>query len=110
MSSSADRYLKLTVSYDGTNYVGWQVQPNGVSIQSKLEQAWTTITGEQIRITASGRTDAGVHAIGQVCSVATGSTLPPERLLMALNAETPFDISVTEVREAPPGFHAIRKP
>ena len=56
------RRLKLTIAYDGTNYVGWQVQPNGITIQQRLEEAWSGLTGEQIRIAASGRTDAGVHA------------------------------------------------
>ena len=102
------RYLKLTITYDGTQYVGWQVQPNGTSIQELLESAWHKITGEKIRITASGRTDAGVHAIGQVCSLATQSRLEPYQLLRAINTETPFDIAVRQVEEAAPGFHAIR--
>lgn len=102
------RHLKLTVSYDGTDYVGWQVQPNGIAIQQRLEEGWTKVTGETIRITASGRTDAGVHAIGQVCSLKTESKLPPERLLRAINSNTPFDIAVKEICEAPEDFHAIR--
>lgn len=102
------RFLKLTIAYDGTDYVGWQVQLNGVSIQQRLEEAWNSVTGETVRITASGRTDSGVHALGQVCSLATESSLPPGSLVRALNAETPFDISVRSVEEAPPGFHAIR--
>ena len=69
------RHLKLTVAYDGKNYVGWQVQKNGVAVQQRLEEAWLSATGEQLRITASGRTDSGVHAKGQVCSLATNSTL-----------------------------------
>ena len=60
------RNLKLTIAYDGTDYVGWQVQINGISIQQRLEEAWFSITGEQLRITGSGRTDSGVHALGQV--------------------------------------------
>lgn len=102
------RHLKLTLAYDGTAYVGWQVQPNGVSIQAKLEQAWQKVTGEHRRITASGRTDAGVHALGQVCSLATDSALDNRSLLRALNAETPFDISIRSIEDAWPGFHAIR--
>jgi len=102
------RHLKLTIAYDGTDYVGWQVQANGISVQQRLEEAWTSVTGESVRITASGRTDSGVHAIGQVCSVATESVLPAASLLRALNAESPFDISVVKVEDAREGFHAIR--
>ncbi|MEL7497362.1 MAG: tRNA pseudouridine(38-40) synthase TruA [Planctomycetota bacterium] len=102
------RFLKITVAYDGTNYVGWQVQPNGVSIQEKLEAAWAKVTGESLRITASGRTDAGVHALAQVCSVATESELEPATLVRAINSETPFDIAVRQIESAPQGFHAIR--
>ena len=102
------RFLKLTVAYDGTDYVGWQIQPNGVAIQQRLEEAWQSVTGESVRITASGRTDSGVHALGQVCSVETESVLPPGSVLRALNAETPFDITVVAVAEAREGFHAIR--
>ena len=102
------RYLKLTVTYDGADYVGWQVQDNGVSVQEKLEAAWQRVTGESVRITASGRTDSGVHARAQVCSIKTETDLPCERLAFALTATTPFDISVLSVVPAPEGFHAIR--
>ena len=102
------RHIKLVISYDGTDYVGWQVQPNGRSIQQCLESAWASVSGEQLRITASGRTDSGVHALGQVCSFATKSQLPTQQIVRAINAETPFDISVLTAVEAPDGFHAIR--
>jgi tRNA pseudouridine38-40 synthase len=102
------RSLRLTVAYDGTGYVGWQLQLNGISVQQRMEEAWQRVTGEQVRFTASGRTDAGVHALGQVCSVATMSGLECETLLRALNANLPPDIAVTEVASAPEGFHAIR--
>jgi tRNA pseudouridine38-40 synthase len=102
------RYLKLTVAYDGANYVGWQVQPNGISIQQRLEEAWTATTQESIRIVASGRTDAGVHALGQVCSVVTQCPHACDTLRRALNAHTPEDISVVDVQLAPDDFHAIR--
>lgn len=102
------RHIKLVISYDGTDYVGWQVQPNGISIQQCLETAWASVSGEQLRITASGRTDSGVHALGQVCSFATKSQLPTQQIVRAINAETPFDISVLTAEEAPMGFHAIR--
>lgn len=102
------RHIKLVISYDGTDYVGWQVQPNGRSIQQCLESAWASVSGEQLRITASGRTDSGVHALRQVCSFATKSQLPTQQIVRAINAETPFDISVLTAEEAPDGFHAIR--
>lgn len=102
------RYLKLTIAYDGANYVGWQVQLNGNSVQQVLEEAWHEVTRETVRITASGRTDSGVHALAQVCSLPTGSTLSPNRMTMALNANLPDDVRVLKVEEAPSGFHAIR--
>jgi tRNA pseudouridine38-40 synthase len=102
------RCLRLTIAYDGTAYVGWQLQLNGISIQQRMEEAWQRVTGEQVRFTASGRTDAGVHALGQACSVATRSVLEPSTLVRALNANLPDDIAVSEVAEAPDGFHAIR--
>lgn len=102
------RHLKITIAYDGSNFVGWQVQPNGISVQQRLEEAWTKVTGEKLRITASGRTDAGVHALGQVCSVATESELGNWNLLRAINAETPYEMAVLKVEDAADGFHAIR--
>jgi tRNA pseudouridine38-40 synthase len=102
------RHLKLVIAYDGTEYCGWQVQTNGISIQQRLEEGWESVTGEKIRITASGRTDSGVHALAQVCSLKTGSQLSHKSLVRALNAETPFDISILSVDAAPVGFHAIR--
>lgn len=102
------RFLKIVLAYEGTHYAGWQVQPNGISVQEVLETAWRQVTGEQRRMVASGRTDAGVHALAQVCSIETGSTLPGERLVAALNAGLPPDIRVLAVEEAPHNFHAIR--
>lgn len=101
------RFLKITIAYDGTNYVGWQIQSNGVSIQEILEKAWTKATQEETRITASGRTDAGVHALGQVCSVATKSKLDEATLCRALNSFLPVEIVVISVHSAPQDFHAI---
>ncbi len=102
------RALKLTIAYDGTDYCGWQVQAGDKSIQQALEASWFKVTGEQIRITASGRTDGGVHAEAQVCSLNTQSSLDTRSLVRALNAESPFDIAVLKVEEVEAGFHAIR--
>lgn len=102
------RCLKITLAYDGTDYVGWQWQENGRSIQQVFEQAWREVTGEERRATASGRTDAGVHALGQVVSMTTTNELPDETLLRALNANLPRDVVVLEVAAVPEGFHAIR--
>lgn len=102
------RYIKLTVAYDGKHYVGWQAQNNGPSIQVTLESAWRQLTGESRRITASGRTDAGVHAEAQVCSVRTETKLPTEVFVKGLNAYLPDDIAVLSAQEMPGDFHAIR--
>lgn len=102
------RYFKLTVAYDGKSYVGWQAQNNGLSVQVTLEQAWLKLTGEKRRITASGRTDSGVHAEAQVCSVRTESSLPSSVFLKGLNAYLPDDIVVIGAEEMPGDFHAIR--
>lgn len=99
---------KLTVSYDGTAYSGWQVQKNGVTIQQVLETALARILGERIRITGSGRTDAGVHALAQVASFAARTTIPTARLARALNGNLPDDIRVIHLEEVPSDFHAIR--
>jgi tRNA pseudouridine38-40 synthase len=100
------RTLKLTLAYDGTAYAGWQVQAGEPTLQEELEKALAIITGETIRVTASGRTDAGVHALGQVVSFDTNSKLPPDVFLRALNTELPRDMSVLASEEARPGFHA----
>jgi tRNA pseudouridine38-40 synthase len=98
----------LIVAYDGTEYAGWQIQLRDPSVQQCLQEAWRGVTGESIAIIASGRTDSGVHALGQVCSVATGSSLSCAAIVRALNAHLPPDVRVLRVEEAPPGFHAIR--
>lgn len=102
------RSLKLTVAYDGGRYCGWQVQARGATIQQTLERAWTKVTGERIRLTASGRTDAGVHALAQAVSLETSNQLPCDVLVRALNASLPDDIAVLGAAPAPRGFHAIR--
>ena len=101
------RHIKLTVSYDGTDYAGWQRQKNGVAIQQKMEEAWQSISGEKVTITSSGRTDAGVHARGQVCSMRTETDFACTTIVRAFNARTPTAISVLAAEEAFVGFNAI---
>ncbi len=105
-TSHPQRWLKLTVAYDGTNYAGWQFQPRDPTVQATLAGAWQAITGEQPAFTASGRTDAGVHAWGQVVGIATESKIPCEQLLRALNAKLPKDVLIRRVEPAPDRFHA----
>ncbi len=100
------RVFKLTLAYDGTNYSGWQMQPRRVTLQETLERALAKITGEAIRVTASGRTDAGVHALGQVVSLRSETHLEPDVLQRALNAELPHDMAVLAVEVADDDFHA----
>ncbi len=102
------RTIKLTLAYDGTAYAGWQSQPDRRTLQETLEQAIQQIVGEQLRVVASGRTDAGVHALGQVVSFNTHSALSADVLLCALNAELPRDMAVIEVCDAATGFDARR--
>jgi tRNA pseudouridine38-40 synthase len=100
------RWLKLTVAYDGTAYAGWQVQPNEPTVQGVLEAAWHEITREAVRLTAAGRTDAGVHALGQVVGVVTETQLPEADLQRGLNAMLPEDVVVVELTQVREGFHA----
>jgi tRNA pseudouridine38-40 synthase len=102
------RSLKLTLAYDGTAYAGWQLQPGEPTVQGVLEAALEAISGAPTRTIASGRTDAGVHALGQVVSLRTSCRLTPEVLRRALNARLPHDVAVLDVAEAAEGFHAIR--
>ena len=101
------RFLCLTVAYDGTDFSGWQWQPECRTVQGVMEAAITEVTGETVRVVSSGRTDAGVHALGQVVSMSTGSRHDSTTLMKALNANLPRDVAVHEVREACHGFNAI---
>ena len=100
--------IKLTLAYDGTAYAGWQVQPGEKTVQAALEAAIEKVTGEQVRAIASGRTDAGVHALGQVVGFRTQTHLPADVLQRALNAELPRDLAVLDAVEAEETFHPIR--
>jgi tRNA pseudouridine38-40 synthase len=100
------RNLKLVLSYDGTEFSGWQVQPGSATLQGALALAIGRVTGENILPQGSGRTDAGVHALGQVASFGTQSPIPPENLVIALNDILPGAIRVLEATEVPGEFHA----
>lgn len=96
----------MVIEYEGTNYVGWQAQPNGLSVQAAVERELNKLTGEQITLHASGRTDSGVHAYGQVAHFDTLSRVPPDKFSYALNAGLPRDIRVRFSAEAAPSFHS----
>lgn len=100
------RTICLTIAYDGTDYRGWQVQPNGPTVQAAMERAVRCVSGERVRLMAAGRTDAGVHALGQVASFRTRSSIPAERWRPALQHFLPEDIVVREAREVTAEFHA----
>jgi tRNA pseudouridine38-40 synthase len=99
------RNFKLTVAYDGSNYFGWQAQADKITVQQTIEAAVERITGEKLRIHASGRTDTGVHALGQVASFQSETHLDPPTLRKALNAILPDDIAVLDAGEVPLDFH-----
>lgn len=100
------RRIRIITAYDGTNYVGWQVQPNGVSIQAHLERALNELTGEQIRVEGSGRTDSGVHARAQVAHFDTNARMSADKFAIAMNMHLPRDIRVLYSEECDPTFHA----
>ena len=98
--------LKLTIAYDGSDYHGWQIQPNGITVQETLQQALATMTGESLTVYGSGRTDAGVHAWGQVAHIKTSTTIPLNGLWRGLNALLPDDIVIRSLEAVPDEFHA----
>ena len=105
------RTLKLIVEYDGAGFCGWQRQRGSAaegapSVQATLERAVAEIAGEAVPVIGAGRTDAGVHALGQVASLVTSSRIPASRFPAALNAHLPPDIRVVAAEDAPDGFHA----
>ncbi|WEK53780.1 MAG: tRNA pseudouridine(38-40) synthase TruA [Candidatus Cohnella colombiensis] len=102
------RNIALIVGYDGTDYSGFQCQPHGNTIQDHLEQAIFVLSGERVKLHGSGRTDAGVHATGQVANFHTTSSIPAERWALALNARLPNDIVIHSAFSVPDHFHARR--
>jgi tRNA pseudouridine38-40 synthase len=100
------RNLKLVVEYDGTNFVGWQIQANGRSVQQEITNVLEQVLQEHITLIGAGRTDSGVHARGQVANFRTGSVLGTGSILSALNGILPDDIFVHSIEEVPESFHA----
>jgi len=100
------RNLKMILAYDGADFSGWQVQPDAVTVQGTLASAIGRITGEKVLPQGSGRTDAGVHALAQVVTFVTESSVPTENFVKALNDILPTSVRVLDVAEVPPEFHA----
>ncbi|KRE93875.1 tRNA pseudouridine synthase A [Paenibacillus sp. Soil766] len=100
------RNLRFTISYDGSSYSGFQIQPKSDTVQYRLEQAVFLLTGETVKVISSGRTDAGVHAKAQVINFITSSKIPVERWCLALNARLPRDIVAHTAEEVLPTFHS----
>ena len=97
---------KLTIQYDGTNYCGWQIQNNGISIQQNIVDSIKTITGEEVNLIGSGRTDAGVHALGQVANFKSEQILEPKKFSYSLNSILPKEISVKNIEIVNENFHS----
>lgn len=102
------RNIRLDLEYDGSDFAGWQVQPGQRTVQGELEAALAKMTGERIAVCVAGRTDAGVHALGQVVSFYTGSLLAPYVFVAGLNRHLPGDVAVMRAEDAPEGFNAKR--
>ena len=97
--------IKLTIAYDGTNYCGWQIQPNGITIEEILNKALSKMTGEEVFVIGASRTDSGVHALGNVAVFDTETTIPADKIAIALNQRLPEDIVITKSEEVPLDFH-----
>ena len=97
--------VKLVVAYEGTNYCGWQIQPNGITIEQVLNETLSSLLGEEITVTGASRTDAGVHSLGNVAVLDTHTKLPAEKISFALNQRLPEDIVVQESCQVPEDFH-----
>ena len=99
------RRIKLVVSYDGTAYCGWQLQPNGVTIEEVLNQALSSLLKEDIQVIGASRTDSGVHAMGNVAVFDTESRIPGDKICFALNQRLPDDVRIQASEEVPLTFH-----
>ncbi len=101
-----DAKYRMILAYDGTDYSGWQIQPNGPSIQGKIEESLAILLKQPVRVIGAGRTDAGVHALGQCAHFVCETVLKPEQLLYALNGMIPEAIRIKEIASTLPDFHA----
>lgn len=99
------RRIKLTVAYDGTDYCGWQIQPNGITVEAVLNRALSRLTREELRVIGASRTDAGVHARGNIAVFDTASAIPAKRFAYAVNPLLPEDIVVVNSEEVPETWH-----
>ena len=97
--------IKLTVAYDGTNYCGWQIQPNGITVEEVLNRELSALTKTKVTVIGASRTDSGVHARGNVAVFDTDSPIPPDRIAYALNRRMPEDIVVIRSEEVPADWH-----
>ncbi len=100
------RNIKLKIEYDGKDFNGWQKQPNRLNIQGEIERAIEEITGEKVELIASGRTDAGVHALGQIANFKTNSNIPIEKIPIALNTKLKRSIRIIDAKEVEENFHS----
>ncbi len=103
------RNIKLTIEYDGKDFKGWQKQPTKLNIQGEIEQAIKELTGEEVNLTASGRTDAGVHSLGQVANFKTNSNIEIEKFAIAINSKLKKSIVIKSAEEVEEDFHARYK-
>lgn len=97
--------FKLTVAYDGTDYCGWQIQPNGITVEEVLNRKLSELTGEKITVIGASRTDSGVHAMGNVAAFDSDTSIPGDRIAYALNRMLPEDIVIVRSEEVPPDWH-----
>ena len=97
--------IMLTVAYDGTHYCGWQIQPNGITIEEVLNRELTRLLKEPVKVQGVSRTDSGVHAMGNLCVFDTETKIPAEKICYAVNQSLPSDIAVQKSEEVPPRFH-----
>ena len=97
--------VKMIVAYDGTNYKGWQVQPNGITIEEVLNKNLSNLLGEQIVVSGASRTDSGVHSLGNIAVFDTNTRMPADKIAFALNQRLPEDIRIQLSEEVEPDFH-----
>lgn len=102
----SERNIKIVIEYDGTGYSGWQTQKSSLTVQQSLKKAIEEVVGHEVALHGSGRTDSGVHALGQVASFVTTSTIPVENIPQAINSHLRRDVSVLAAEEMPEDFHA----